>query len=78
MHKIMEYAKAIAALLGAIATALLGVYAADTAVGKVLTIVAVVATVIATWAVPNAVPKSEPEPVETYEPQHADDEGLGQ
>lgn len=50
----LAYAKAIATLIGTIATALLGVYTADTEVGKVLTIVAIVATAIVTWAVPNA------------------------
>lgn len=46
-------AKAYIALAGTIATALLGVYAADTTVGQVLTVVAVVATAVTTWAVPN-------------------------
>jgi hypothetical protein len=49
----MKYAKAYAALAGAIATALLGVFAADTTVGKVLTVVAVIATCVATYRVPN-------------------------
>lgn len=53
MH-ILENAKAYAALVGTVATALLGVYAADTQVGKVLTIVGVVATAFATWRIPNA------------------------
>lgn len=48
-----EAAKAYVALAGAIATALLGVYAADTEVGKVLTVISVIATAVATWAVPN-------------------------
>jgi hypothetical protein len=47
-------AKAYIALAGAIATALLGVFAADTTVGQVLTVVAVVATAVGTWAIPNA------------------------
>lgn len=51
---ILVNAKMYAALVGSIATALLGTYAADTPVGQVLTVVAVVATAIATWAVPNA------------------------
>jgi hypothetical protein len=50
----MQYAKAYAALLGSIATALLAVFTADTTVGQVLTVVAVVATAVGTWAVPNA------------------------
>jgi hypothetical protein len=51
-----EAAKAYVALGGAIATALLGVFAADTVVGQVLTVVAVIATAVATWATPNAAP----------------------
>lgn len=50
----MQYAKAYASLIGSAATALLGIYTADTKVGQVLTIIAVLATVVATWAVPNA------------------------
>lgn len=50
----MKYAKMYAALIGSIATALLGVYTADTKVGQVLTVVSVIATAIATFAVPNA------------------------
>ena len=49
----LKYAKAYASLVGAVATALLGVYAADTTVGKWLTVVAVAATAVATWAIPN-------------------------
>lgn len=52
----MQYAKAYASLIGSVATALLGIYTADTQVGKVLTIIAVVATTVVTWAVPNADP----------------------
>lgn len=46
--------KAYTALVGAIATALLGVFAADTTVGQVLTVLAVVATAVGTWAASNA------------------------
>lgn len=53
MDRIKESAKAIAALVGSIATALLAVYTGDTSVGKVLTVVAVVATAVSTWAVTN-------------------------
>ena len=49
----MEAAKMYVALVGAIATALLGVFAADTTVGQVLTVVSVVATAFGTWAVEN-------------------------
>lgn len=59
----LAYAKAIATLVGTIATALLGTFTADTTTGKVLTIVSIIATAVATWAVPNAevVPEDEPE-----------------
>jgi len=53
MDKVLPYLKAYAALIGSIATALLAVYTADTEVGKVLTVVSVVATAVVTWAVPN-------------------------
>lgn len=55
----LPYLKAYAALIGSIATALLGVYAADTELGKILTVVAIVATVVATWAVPNLDPAGD-------------------
>lgn len=42
-----------AALIGSICTALLGTFTADTPIGKVLTVVSVVATAIATFAVEN-------------------------
>lgn len=47
-------AKAYVALVGSIASALLGVFAADSRVGQVLTVVVVVATAIGTWRVPNS------------------------
>lgn len=50
----MKNAKAYVALVGACATALLGVFAADTPVGQVLTILSVLATAFGTWAVENA------------------------
>lgn len=49
----MKYAKMYAALIGSTATALLAVFAADTTVGQVLTVLAVVATAVSTWAVQN-------------------------
>lgn len=52
--KFAEYAKAYCSLIGGVATALLGVYTADTPAGQVLTVIAVVATAILTWSVPNA------------------------
>ncbi|TSD68145.1 hypothetical protein [Aeromicrobium piscarium] len=53
MNTITENAKAIVALVGSIATALLTVYGPDTEVGHVLTVIAVIATAVGTWAVPN-------------------------
>ena len=50
----LAYAKAIATLVGTIVTGLLGIYTGDTEVGKVLTIIGVIATAVATWSVPNA------------------------
>lgn len=46
--------KAYVALVGSISTALLAVYAADTTVGQVLTVVSIIATAVGTWAVENA------------------------
>jgi len=51
---ILANAKACAALVGALCTALLGVYTADSKVGQVLTVASVIATAVLTWSVPNA------------------------
>mgnify|MGYP003424820540 FL=1 len=51
--KIAESAKAYAALIGSIATALLAVYGPDTDTGRILVVLSVVATAVGTWAVPN-------------------------
>lgn len=51
---VLASAKAYAALIGAICTALLGVFTADSTIGVVLTAIAAVATAIATWVIPNA------------------------
>ena len=56
---ILANAKAYVALAGSIATALLAVYGPETQVGRVLTVVTVVATAFGTWAVPNALPEEE-------------------
>lgn len=48
------YAKAYAALIGSVCTALLGVFAADSTVGQVLTVVSVIATTFVTFRVENA------------------------
>lgn len=52
--KFAEYAKAYVALIGSIATAVLGVVGPETQVGAVLVIVAAIATAVGTWVVPNA------------------------
>lgn len=54
MTALLVNAKAVVSLVGTIATALLGVYAADSKVGQVLTVVSVVATAFLTWRIPNA------------------------
>ena len=51
---LMKNAKAYVALVGAIATALLGVYTTETQIGQALTVVAVIATAFGTWATENA------------------------
>lgn len=56
MAQIKANAKALAALIGSIATALLAVYSGDTPAGKALTVIAVVATAVSTWAVTNIPP----------------------
>lgn len=50
---ILASAKAYAALVGAIVTAILGTVPPHTTTWTVLTIVAAVATAVATYAVPN-------------------------
>ena len=54
MNHFLVNAKAYAALVGTVTTALLAVYTADSKVGQVLTVVSTVATAFATWRVPNA------------------------
>lgn len=51
--KILPYLKMYAALIGSTCTALLGIFTADTTVGKVLTVLAVIATAFVTFQVPN-------------------------
>ncbi len=50
--KFNEYAKAYVALVGSIATAVLGVVGPETPTGSILVIVAAVCTAVGTWAVP--------------------------
>lgn len=57
--KFLPYLKAYAALIGATTTALLGVFASDTTVGQVLTVISVIATVFATYRVPNLDPEGQ-------------------
>lgn len=51
---VLESAKAYVALVGSICTALLAVFAADTTVGQILTVLSVIATAVGTYKVPNA------------------------
>ena len=53
MDHVLAYAKAYAALVGSVATALLGIYAADSQVGKLLTVVAAVCSAVAVARIPN-------------------------
>lgn len=55
MNTILTRAKSLAALVGGIATALLGIYA-DGDLGKTLTVIAAACTAIGVYAVPNADP----------------------
>lgn len=68
---ITKAAKAYVALVGSIATALLGVFASDTQVGQVLTVIVALATALGTYRVPNA--PSVPE-VDQYADGHAEPE----
>lgn len=54
MTQVLTYTKAVAALLGAIVTALLGVLPADQY--KWLVVLGVIATAVATYAFPNQTP----------------------
>lgn len=51
---VLANVKAYVALVGAIATGLLGTYAADSLVGQVCTVLVIVATAVATWRIPNS------------------------
>lgn len=54
MQKILQSAKAVAALVGAVVTALLATQAPGSTAFTVLTIVSAAATALATYQVPNA------------------------
>ena len=62
VHPLSGAAKAWVALIGAVATALLGVYAADSAVGQLLTVVAVLSTAIGTYTARNTPSHDSPPP----------------
>lgn len=51
---ILTRLKAYTALLGAVVTALLGIYGPDTVTGHWLTVAAAVLTAVGTYAAPNA------------------------
>jgi len=53
MTPISAAAKAYVALVGSVATALLGIYGPDTTVGHVLTIVVAISTAVVTFQVRN-------------------------
>jgi hypothetical protein len=59
MNTILATAKAWAALVGGIVTALLATVPPQTQTWQILTYVAAVATAIATYAVPNLDPKAK-------------------
>jgi hypothetical protein len=52
---VLANAKAYAALVGSVCTALVGIYGPDSDLGKVLTAVVAVCSAVAVWRVPNAV-----------------------
>ena len=53
IDKFLASAKAYAALIGAVLTAVAGTLGADTTPGKVVAIVLAVCTALATYAIPN-------------------------
>lgn len=53
LNKLAPATKAVAAFVGSVATALLGLYGPDTTIGHVLTIVVAVATALAVFQFPN-------------------------
>ena len=53
MNKIMQSAKAVAALVGAIAVSLVAVVGSDSQAAQIVAIVIAVCTGIATYVVPN-------------------------
>lgn len=69
MDKLTPYLKAYAALIGAICTALLGVYGPDTQTGHWLTVVVAVVTAVATYAVPNLDPRGTHQDESTMPPE---------
>ena len=69
-----QTAKTWVAAIGALVTALLGIFAGDTTAGWILTIIAALATAAAVYAVPNA-PTEDGPTVPVYDPPPpADDE----
>lgn len=49
----MKYAKAVAAIIGAGATAALGIWGPDTSAGRILVVVAALCTAAGVYLVPN-------------------------
>lgn len=58
MRKVLEYAKAIAALVGSVVTSLLAILPPDQY--KWLAIVGIIATVVATYRIPNTISEDAP------------------
>ena len=76
-YTLAQTAKTWVAVIGAAATALLGILAGDTSAGWILTIVAAVGTAVAVYAVPNA-PTHDAGATPVYDPPPpADDEVEG-
>ena len=69
-YTLAQISKAGTATVGAAATALLGVLAGDSTVGRILTVVAVVGTAVATYLVPNAPTTDAPAPFEAEVEPH--------
>lgn len=50
----MKAAKFVVGLVGAVGTALLGIYGPDTTVGRIVTVAVALATAVGVYLVPNA------------------------
>lgn len=73
LNRILASLKAIAALIGAVATALLAIYGPETDLGKWLVVASVVATGLVTYRVPNLDPQGELQAESVQPPAEGDD-----